>query len=127
MKPPLETVRVSQQGRERLILLKRITGIEHWNTLCRWAVCVSLRESSQPPNVSESFEGGVEIAWKVFAGELSDVINALIRQRAVLDGLGAEDDAAAACLRAHLHRGLGYLTSEREIDGIAGFCRRWIR
>ena len=43
-----EHIRLSQQARESLVKLKRYTGIPHWNTLCRWAFCLSLAESSQP-------------------------------------------------------------------------------
>src|SRR5262245_45876871 len=66
MKAPVDPVRVSARGREQLIKLKRQTGIEHWNVLCRWALCCSLREPSVPPRESLKTEGGVEIAWKVF-------------------------------------------------------------
>ena len=40
----LETVRLSQRGKEQLIKLKRVTGIKQWNVLCRWALCVSLAD-----------------------------------------------------------------------------------
>jgi len=126
MKPPVETVRVSPLGRDQLIKLKRQTGIEHWNILCRWALCTSLREKSQPPNPSTSADGGVEMSWKVFAGDLSDVFASLLTLRARKDGLGETQEAVAQCLRLHLHRGLGYLSSGKEIKSIDAFLRRWL-
>jgi DNA sulfur modification protein DndE len=45
----IDHIRLSKQAREQLIRLKRHTGIEHWNVLCRWAFCRSLAEPSVPP------------------------------------------------------------------------------
>jgi DNA sulfur modification protein DndE len=127
MKPPLESVRVSPQGREQLIKLKRQTGVEHWNVLCRWALCCSLRERAVPPRPLPVTEGGVEMSWRVFAGEHSEELAAVIYERAVFDGFGDSLDGPALCLRAHLHRGLGYLASEREVTDIGGFLVRWLK
>ena len=44
----VEHIRLSKQAKNQLIKLKRVTGIEHWNVLCRWALCVSLSEQSMP-------------------------------------------------------------------------------
>src|SRR5215471_16794929 len=109
MKAPIESVRVSPQGRDQLVKLKRQTGVEHWNILCRWALCCSLREKTVPPRPASSTEGGVEMSWKVFAGEHGDVLAAIVSQRACLDGFSESPDGVAICLRAHIQRGLGYL------------------
>ena len=126
MKPPVETVRVSAQGRDQLLKLKRQTGIENWNVLCRWALCASLRERSSPPQFAAVTEGGVEMTWKVFAGESADILASVIQVRAAADGYADLPDGTAQCLRAHLHRGLGYVASEVGDLGVAGFMRRWL-
>jgi DNA sulfur modification protein DndE len=127
MKAPIESVRVSPQGREQLIKLKRQTGVENWNILCRWALCCSLREKAVPPRPAFSADGGVEMSWKVFAGENADQLAAIIFMRASTDGFTDSPDGAALCLRAHLHRGLGYLASEKQSNGISGFLSRWVK
>jgi len=127
MKPPVESVRVSPQGRDQLMKLKRQTGVEHWNVLCRWALCCSLREKSVPPRPVNSTEGGVEMSWKVFAGEYADTLTALVTQRSCIDGFSNSPDGLAVCLRAHIQRGLGYLASEKDADGIGGFFTRWLK
>ena len=33
----IEHIRLSQHAKDQLIKLKRVTGIDHWNELCRWA------------------------------------------------------------------------------------------
>src|ERR1044071_5632177 len=126
MKAPIESIRVSAQGRDQLIKLKRQTGIENWNVLCRWALCCSLRERAVPARAPSATEGGGEMSWKVFSGEYGDQLAAVIMQRASVDGFGDSPDGPAACLRAHLHRGLGYMASEVGDIGIGGFMRRWL-
>lgn len=125
MKPPCDTLRLGKQSRDHLIKIKRITGIEHWNIVCRWALLVSLREPTQPVVPPDNSEGGVEIHWRVFAGDLSDSLIALVRMRLNKDG-EANDMAGAAILRAHVTRGLGYLASGTDTKNIADFITRWL-
>jgi len=106
MKSPVETIRISRQGRDQLIKLRRQTGIEHWNVLCRWSFCASIRDKSSPPSITQKLDGGVEMTWKVFAGDQSDIFASLILLRASKDGFPATSEGLANCLRAHLHRGL---------------------
>ena len=69
----------------------------------------------------------MDIAWKVFAGEHSDTYSALEHLRARKDQLELSADGLAQCLRMHVHRGLGYLASEREARNISSFLERWLR
>ena len=125
MKPPVETVRISKQGRDQLIKIRRQTGIENWNIICRWALCVSLREPTPPTVPRERLDGGVEMTWKVFAGEESDVLAALMLVRAEKEGFLANSDGVSKCLRAHVNRGLSYLSSGQETKAISDFVHRW--
>jgi len=125
MKPPVDHLRISSLGKDQLIKLKRQTGIEHWNILCRWAFCVSLREKSHPPTIQAGSESGVEMSWKVFAGEYSDVFSGLILQRARHEGVELATEELSQCLRSHIHRGLGYLASGTDIRNIGNFIERW--
>ena len=126
MKPPVDHLRISSLGKDQLIKLKRQTGIEHWNILCRWALCVSLREKSHPPSIQAGSESGVEMSWKVFAGEHSDVFSGLIFQRARQEGVEFTPEELSQCLRAHIHRGLGYLASGKDARSIDQFLMHWL-
>ena len=126
MKPPVETVRISKQGRDQLMKVRRHTGIENWNILCRWALSLSLREGTPPPLVRQKLDGGVEMTWKVFAGEESEVFSALVAIRANQDGLSSDEDGMSNCLKAHIHRGLSYLASGQETRSITDFAARWL-
>src|SRR5687767_7062495 len=78
----IDNIRLGQQSRDQLIRLKRITGIENWNVLCRWAFCLSIADKNTPPRIKGGGDTAVDISWKTFAGEHADVYAALLIQRA---------------------------------------------
>lgn len=126
MKPPVENVRISKQGRDQLMKVRRQTGIENWNILCRWALCLSLREPTPPPQVKQKLDGGVEMTWKVFCGDESDTLSALIHNRAEKDSLGSNSEGLANCVKSHIHRGLSYMASGQDTKSITDYLERWI-
>lgn len=114
----IEHIRLSQQAKEQLIKLKRVTGIEHWNVLCRWSLCVSLAEQSVPPQAKIPADSNVEMSWKVFGGRYADLYIALVRERCVRDGLGVDAETVAQQFRLHLHRGISYLAGNKDLRKI---------
>lgn len=121
----LDHIRVSKQAREQLIRLKRHTGIEHWNVLCRWAFCRSLSEPGVPPPARISTDSNVEMSWRVFGGRHHALYLGLLRERCLQDGLGVSEDVLDEQFRLHLHRGIAYLASDRGIrDGVAALVAK---
>lgn len=120
MESPIRTVRVSEDARDQLIRLKRLTGIAHWNVLCRWALCRSLAEPHPPSGAPLGEMSNVEMTWQVFAGPYSEAFLLMLRQRAFEDGLPTNDEAVANQFRLHLHRGIAYLSHEgvRRIENL---------
>ncbi len=118
MDNPIERVRISSVAEEQLIKLKRITKIKQWNTLCRWALCRSLAESSVPSPVPIKTNSNVEIAWNVFGGEMADILLIALKQRCYQDGLGTDSDTLKQQFTLHLHRGIGYLAGDSNIEQI---------
>lgn len=114
----VESIRVSKQGRDQLVTLKRRTGIENWNVICRWALCMSLAEPSPPRDQKIEADSAIEMAWRTFAGENDRVFEALMRQRCREDGIEPTDANAAHQLRLHLHRGISYLAGDPKVSGI---------
>ena len=121
---PLEHIRLSEKAKNQLVKLKRVTGIQHWNVLCRWAFCASLAESTIPSPTKIPSDSSVEMTWKVFAGINEEIYLAMLRERCKHDGLGTSDDALSTQFRLHLHRGIGYLAAEKRLKTIADMMRR---
>ena len=119
MNPPIETIRLGKQAKDQLIKIKRITGIENWNIICRWALCASLREPTCPPKKRGKSDDGVEMAWRVFAGDMSDVFCAIFA------AAECDETKRGDLIHAHLHRGLSYLSSGTKTKSIGEFLERW--
>ena len=124
MSMPLEHVKVSEKARDQLIKLKRITGIQHWNVLCRWAFCLSLAESSAPSPSKIPTDSTVDMTWKVFGGAYDELYLGLLKQRCERDGLGSSDEVLATQFRLHLHRGIAHLASDKRLKSIADLLQR---
>jgi DNA sulfur modification protein DndE len=118
MEPPVERVRISQAGKEQLIKLKRVTKIDQWNVLCRWAFCRSLSELTPPSPVPIPADSNVEMTWQVFGGAIGNMLIAALKQRCHDDGLGVNQETLATQFRLHLHRGIGYLAADASVKSV---------
>jgi DNA sulfur modification protein DndE len=118
MEPPIDRIRLSQTAKEQLSKLKRNTKIDQWNILCRWAFCRSLAEPTIPSPVPIPADSNVEMTWRVFGGELSDILLIALKQRCYNDRLGTDRETLATQFRLHLHRGIGYLAGDPNIKKI---------
>jgi len=123
----IETVRLNGRARNQLVTLKRKTGVENWNILCRWALCASLAEEHAPREGTVGGEVGIEMTWRTFGGEYADVYMGLLKQRCIRDGLDTTQEILAEQLRLHLHRGIGYLVSKKELASIDDLTRISLR
>lgn len=119
----IDHIRLSAQAREQLIRMKRRTGIDHWNVLCRWALCRSLAEPTPPANSKHPADSNVEMSWRTFGGAMGDVYLGLLRYRCRHDGLPDDDETVAHQFRLHLHRGISYLAADRSIRDISDLTR----
>jgi DNA sulfur modification protein DndE len=117
MKPPVETVRISKQGREILLRIKRRTGLERWNDICRAAMCRSLNNDSKPPIPKKLWDTAIEIDWKTFAGGMSDDLIAVLKMRAITDDFDHSDEnSMARYFRAHIERGISSLQNVKSLS-----------
>jgi DNA sulfur modification protein DndE len=121
---PIERIKLSQQAREQLSRLKRHTGVEHWNTLCRWGFCRSLADQDPPPLAKIPGDSNVELTWSVFGGRYERIYLALLKERCLRDGLGTDDETLAIQFRLHLHRGIAQLAGDRTQRDLASFLAR---
>ncbi|HEY9705249.1 MAG TPA: DNA sulfur modification protein DndE [Allocoleopsis sp.] len=118
MEYPIANIILSQTAKEQLTKIKRITKIENWNILCRWAFCVSLAEPSMPSPAPIPADSNVSMTWKVFGGEISDILLLALKQRCANDKLTLDKETLAQQFRLHLHRGIGYIAGNTKIKNI---------
>lgn len=107
----IERVKLTATAKQQLITLKRRTGIDHNNVLCRHALMTSLGSDNALPAEAFNFSGGLEIDWKVFAGDAADTYLNLLAIRAWKDQGKVTAETVRATLTSHVHRGLSLLVS----------------
>ena len=108
----IERVRLSASERNTLIRLKTNTGIENWNTLSRWAFCMSLNHDGDISlDDDKSTIGGIEMTWMVFAGKDFKIYQDLLIADCELRQLKATKANLNKLLRAHLSRGINMILS----------------
>jgi DNA sulfur modification protein DndE len=112
---PIERFRLSNTAKEQLMKLKRATKIDQWNILCRWAFCRSLAEPSLPSVVNIPADSNVELTWKIFGGEIADLLLIALKQRCYNDGLGTGKETLITQFRLHVHRGISYLAGDLNV------------
>jgi DNA sulfur modification protein DndE len=115
----MERVKLTGTARNQLATIKRRTGIEHNNAICRHALCISLANPSVPPDENFAFAGGLEIDWRTLTGGQDDLYTNLLIVRLLSEGKRVSEDAIRQVFLQHVHRGLSYLVSRREEDLLA--------
>ena len=107
----IDNVRISEKAKNQLITLKRRTGIQNWNVLCRWAFCLSVKEKTPLPNENIITDSSVEMTWKTFAGGNEALYMNLLLLKAKGDSIRLEKVELNNYFKLHLHRGISYLNN----------------
>ena len=114
----VKQIRLSNQAKDKLSRLKGKTGIKNWNILCRWAFCFSLHENTVPTDVPINSDSNVEMSWYTFAGEYSEIYDALIKEWCIDKGIETTEEKLAKYFKLHLERGSSYLTGTNFIKNL---------
>ncbi|MFZ6654765.1 DNA sulfur modification protein DndE [Undibacterium sp. TJN19] len=121
----IDRLRISAAGKNQLISLKRKTGIEHYNVLCRYALCLSLANPSSPPNENYNYSGGIDIDWRTLTGGNEALYTNLLLLRISNDNVLINEEGLRQILASHIHRGLSYLSSRNDRDLLLGLAGKF--
>lgn len=123
----MERIKLNSAARNQLTTLKRRTGIEHNNAICRHALCISLANPSVPPNETFSFGGGIEIDWRTLTGGQDALYYNLLAVRLLSEGKRVNDESIRQTFLLHVHRGLSYLVSRRDDDLLIAMAKSLLK
>ncbi|MBE5204384.1 DNA sulfur modification protein DndE [Pectobacterium quasiaquaticum] len=102
----IDIIRLSEKQKQQLITLKRKTGIENWNVLCRWALCKSLADPTVPPKEDIPSDSNVEMTWRTFAGSEHKIYESIVLFRRQKDMV---EQNIHDFIKIHISRGLNTL------------------
>ena len=115
----IDLLRTSASVRNSLTRIKTITGIPNWNIICRWAFCLSLKQTSLPREVDEKLDG-IEIDYDTLVGKNKSIYTQLLINN--LDSHKVEIDKKnlTKYLYAHVNRGVNiiYTNKLKDISGL---------
>ena len=106
----IDIVKTTTNAKNILGRIKGRTGIQNWNTICRWGFCHSLKQNTLPRLIDEKFDG-VEMTYETFSGKYSDIYLALLINNLKAHNIPINSTNLNRYLRAHVNRGVNILYS----------------
>ena len=114
----IRQIKLSNQAKDKLSRLKGKTGIRNWNVLCRWAFCYSLSENSVPTDAPVESDSNVEMSWYTFAGEYSELYEALMIEWCMEMGIEINETNLSKYFKLNLERGIAHLSGTNFIKNL---------
>jgi len=115
----IDILRTSSNVKSSLTRIKTITGISNWNIICRWALCLSLKQTSLPREVEEKLDG-VEIDYDTLVGKNKSIYTQLLINNLVTHNVAVDKKNLTKYLYAHVNRGVNiiYTNKLKDISGL---------
>ena len=115
----IDLLRTSANVRNSLTRIKTITGIPNWNIICRWAFCLSLKQTSLPREVDEKLDG-IEIDYDTLVGKNKSIYTQLLINNLVTHNVTVDKKNLTKYLYAHVNRGVNiiYTNKLKDISGL---------
>ena len=118
----IDLLRTSANVRNSLTRIKTITGIPNWNIICRWAFCLSLKQTSLPREVDEKLDG-IEIDYDTLVGKNKSIYTQLLINNLISHKVEIDRKNLTKYLYAHVNRGVNiiYTNKLKDISGLMAF------
>jgi len=118
----IDLLRTSANVRNSLTRIKTITGIPNWNVICRWAFCLSLKQTSLPREVDEKLDG-IEIDYDTLVGKNKSIYTQLLINNLISHKVEIDKKNLTKYLYAHVNRGVNiiYTNKLKDISGLMAF------
>ena len=75
----IESIKLTESEKDMLVRIKRKTGIDSWNILCRWAYLLGLSQDQIHPSSTPEKRDAIEIKWETFSGRHSSIYATITR------------------------------------------------
>jgi DNA sulfur modification protein DndE len=111
----IDVVRLTENAKKNLVAAKRGTRIDHWNTLSRWSLCLSLRQSLSIQGELDNEMSNVEMTWRTFAGRHEQIYAAIVK---LAHNREKAEMSINQFLRLHIQRGASMLAAQSKAGGV---------
>ena len=104
----IETLRTTTNVKNLLTRIKAFTGIQYWNVICRWGLCLSIKQSTLPRLIEEKLDG-IEIDYDVFVGKNKTIYTQLLINDLQKHKIEITKENLYKYLYAHVNRGVSII------------------
>jgi len=104
----IETLRTTTNVKNLLTRIKAVTGIQYWNVICRWGLCLSIKQSTLPRLIEEKLDG-IEIDYDVFVGKNKTIYTQLLINDLQKHKIEITKENLYKYLYAHVNRGVSII------------------
>ena len=104
----IETLRTTTNVKNLLTRIKGVTGIQYWNVICRWGLCLSIKQSTLPRLIEEKLDG-IEIDYDVFVGKNKIIYTQLLINDLQKHKIEVTKENLYKYLYAHVNRGVSII------------------
>lgn len=115
----IDNIKTSSNVKIALTRIKSITRIPTWNVICRWAFCLSLKQTSLPREVDEKLDG-IEIDYDTLVGKNKSIYTQLLINNLISHKVEIDKKNLTKYLYAHVNRGVNiiYTNKLKDISGL---------
>jgi len=111
----LDVLRTSTNVKNSLTRIKTLTGIPNWNIICRWAFCLSIKQTALPREVEEKLDG-IEIDYDVLFGKNKPIYTQLLINNLVTHKVKIDKKNLTKYFYAHVNRGVNIIYTNKLKD-----------
>ena len=111
----IDVLKTSTNLKNFLTRIKTNTGIANWNVICRWALCLSLKQTSLPREVDEKLDG-VEIDYDILVGKNKTIYTQLLINNLITHKVEINKRNLTKYLNAHVNRGANIIYTNKLKD-----------
>jgi DNA sulfur modification protein DndE len=121
MKAAIDNVKICEKDKEILIKIKKNTGIDQWNVLCRIAFLLTVQKKYK--FASNYGVSKIDLDWKTFSGKYDEILKLLIDYSAKEVSLSGEKiQSHSKYLEKKISLGISEMKKVKNVLDICKIC-----
>lgn len=119
MKPPVEEVKISSQGKEKLIAINRRFGFDQWNTPARLAFIIAIKSEFKGFSRIDYKGSSIEMTWRTFAGPYDAILTTLALGEIARLRVDHKDLSDSQIFHELLHQGIMIMSNRDQLPDLS--------
>ena len=127
MKKRIEFIKIDENGKNIMVNIKKKTGIDNWNVLCRYALLLSLKNRSLIYQFEKEQASSIIMEWKTFSGKYNSILEAIVKFKFSEEMRNKAEhlqETHEKYVNAHINRGIKIMRKTRDIKEIIKMIKK---